>query len=289
MPELKPVLLRRVLTLRQFPLFATAALDELATMAENLVPARFVAGSLVARPSSRVPAVHLVVSGCIECLPHAVVWGPRTVFGALEVAAGRELVEPALALQDTETLQLPAPDFSEVLEDNFGVMMSALRDLALRLHASAPPPAPPVPIEVGAGRLGLVERLIFLRHQLPFAKARLQPLAMLANASEEIDYPQGAVIATAGDLATSGLVLIDGSMRAHRADGATHTLERGQHFGFVETLASEAHSYTLEAATPLRVLASPGPAILDVLEDHTDVGVAMISAFAAALLDTRFN
>lgn len=289
MPELKPVLLRRVLTLRQFPLFATAALDELATMAENLVSSRFPPGTLIAPAASRLPAVHLVVSGRIESRPHGQAWGPRSVFGALEVAANRELTDNVIAVSDTETLQLPASDFSDVLEDNFGVMLSALRELAGRLHATAPRPAPAVPVSVGSGRLGLVERLILLRQQLPFAKARLQPLAMLAHASDEVSYQAGALIASPGDAATAGLVIVDGTMRVYREDGPTYVLGRGQHFGFVETLAGEPHSFTLEALSAVRVLASPGPGILDVLEDHTDVGVAMIAAFAAALLDTRLN
>jgi CRP-like cAMP-binding protein len=289
MPEIKPILLRRVLTLRQFPLFAAAALDELATMAENLISARFPAGALVAPAQSRVAAVQLVISGSIESRPHGLTWGPRSVFGALEVAANRELADAVVAVTDTETLQLPAADFSDVLEDNFGVLISALRELSGRLIESALPPAKAVAVTSAAGPLGLVERLILLRQQLPFAKARLQPLAMLAHASEELDYPVGSILASAGDPATCGIVLVEGSLRAHRDGGPTHALGPGQHFGFVETLALAQHSYTLEATSQLRVLASPGPAILDVLEDHTDVGVAMITAFATALLDTLLN
>jgi hypothetical protein len=41
----------------------------------------------------------------------------------------------------------------------------------------------------------------------------------------------------------------------------------------------------------VRALRTTGPAILDVLEDHTDVGLAMIASFAGALLDaaSRLN
>jgi CRP-like cAMP-binding protein len=288
MPRLEPNLVRRVLTLRQFPLFATAALDELATMAENLRAAHFRAGSLIAPAAAHVPAVHLIVRGQIESKDgHA--WRSRDVFGALEVAAERELASPAIAATEVETLELSAGDFSEVLEDNFGVLQSALRELASRLIATAPPPARAVPLSVADGPLGLVERLIALRQQLPFTQARLQPLAMLAHASEDLEIPAGALIASAGDVATSGLVVIRGSMRASRADGVSHVLGPGQHFGFVETLASAQHSYTLEAMSPLRLLASPGRAMLDVIEDHTDIGVAMVAALAAALLDCRLN
>jgi CRP-like cAMP-binding protein len=288
MPDFKPTILRRMLTLRQFPLFAKAELDELATMAENLKPAHFPAGALIAPASSFVPTVQLIVHGQIDS-KSGQSWHAREVFGALEVAAGRALASPAIAATETDTLELPAADFADVLEDNFGVMQSALRELATRLLASAPPPARPVPVAVGEGPIGLVERLILLRQQLPFTSARLQPLAMLAQASEELRYATGDVVAAAGDPATAGLVLIEGTLRAYREDGLAHALVRGQHFGFVETLAGANHSYTLEATSSLRVLASPGRAILDVLEDHTDVGLTMLAAFASALLDTHLN
>lgn len=288
MPDFKPTILRRMLTLRQFPLFAKAELDELATMAENLRPAHFHTGALIARAASPVPTVQLVVQGQIQST-NGHTWDAHDVFGALEVAAHRELSSAAVAATETDTLELPASDFSDLLEDNVGVMLSALRDLAGRLLATAPLPARPVPVSLGEGPLGLVERLMLLRQQLPFISARLQPLAILAHASEEVRYPAGAVVASAGDPATAGLVLIEGTLRARREDGVTHALGRGQHVGFVETIASANHCYTLEATSPLRLLSSPGRAILDVLEDHTDVGLAMVAAFSAALLDTQFN
>jgi len=288
MPDFKPTILRRMLTLRQFPLFAKAELDELATMAENLRPAHFHAGALIARAASPVPTVQFVVHGQIQS-KNGHTWDAHDVFGALEVAAHRDLGSAAVAATETDTLELPASDFSDLLEDNIGVMRSALRDLASRLLATAPPPARPAPVTVTEGPLGLVERLMLLRQQLPFISARLQPLAILAHASEEVRYPAGAVVARPGDPATAGLVVIEGTLRARREDGVAHVLGCGQHFGFVETIASANHSYTLEATSPLRLLSSPGPAILDVLEDHTDVGLAMVAAFAAALLDTQFN
>src|SRR5690606_36469001 len=107
-------------------------LDELAAMAENLVSARFAAGTVVAPAATRLPALQLVLEGRIESRPAGLSWGPRNVFGALEVAAGRELAGSAVAVTDTETLELSASDFGEVLEDNFSVLLSALRELARR-------------------------------------------------------------------------------------------------------------------------------------------------------------
>ena len=41
----------------------------------------------------------------------------------------------------------------------------------------------------------------------------------------------------------------------------------------------------IEATSPVRILRSRGSAILDVIEDHTDVGLAMLATFSRTLLD----
>jgi CRP-like cAMP-binding protein len=273
-----------MLTLRQFPLFAGAAVDELAMMAENLVPTQFPAGTLIASAAAPPAALQLVVRGRIESRPAGLVWGRGHVFGALEVASARELTMSAVAAVDTETLALPASDFSEVLEDNYGVLLSAVRQLAMRMLAL--PPAARAGLSFRSGGLGLVERLILLRHQLPFSRARLQALAMLAHASDEIAWPAGTSIVTAGDSPAAAYILIDGCLTVRRADGSTRVLSPGEPIGLLETLAAQHHAATVDATTPARALRSRASAILDMLEDHTDVGMAMIATFATALLDT---
>jgi CRP-like cAMP-binding protein len=281
MPDLGPATLRHVLALRQFPIFAGVAIDELATMAENLVSVRYPAGTVIAQRRAR-PALELIVTGRIAAGGSS--WGPRQVFGALEIAAGRELAETAVAAEDTTTLQLSATDFGEVLEDNFGVLVSALRELSVGMLRLAPPDVQ-LPSSFVAGRLGLVERLIVLRNQLPFRTARLQALATLAHASDDVTWPADTTIVRAGELAAYGLVVVEGTLRVRDEAGATRIVEAGAATGWLETLAGVRHRDTIETLSPVRALRSSGTAILDVLEDHTDVGLAMITAFAGVLLD----
>jgi CRP-like cAMP-binding protein len=274
--------LRRMLTLRQFPLLAHADLDELATIAENLVEATATAGTVIATAGSRLRSIVLVLDGQIETQPQARIWGPRQVFGVLEVLANRDIAHTAIAATELRTLQLSARDLVEVVEDNFGVLLATLRELATRLAAN-PPAQRPLQL-APTGPLGLVERLILLRHQLPFTKARLQALATLAHASEEIMWPAQTTIVRAGERATSGFTLISGSAIATRGDEHL-ALQAGMSIGHLETLAGTHHTATIETTTPVRALRSRGSAIVDVLEDHTDVGLAMLTTFASALLD----
>ncbi|HEU4733393.1 MAG TPA: cyclic nucleotide-binding domain-containing protein [Kofleriaceae bacterium] len=282
MPEFNPLLLRRILALRQFPMFATAELAELAMIAENVVETTFRPGAVVAPAGARLSGLHLVVEGRIDS---ARSWGPHARFGALEVLARREPATAAIAAVETQTLQLSAADLADVLEDNFGVLLAAVRNLAGQLVTLGQPIARPITIPTAGAPLGLVERLIVLRQQVPFAGARLQGLAMLAHASDELSWGPGATVVRAGELASDSLLVIDGSLHARDDAGRRVELGPGHAVGALETLAGMAHSSTLEAVTPVRALRSGGAAILDVLEDHPDVGMQMISMFARALLD----
>jgi CRP-like cAMP-binding protein len=285
-----PVVLRRLLALRQFPVFAGADLGDLAVVADNLVEATFPAGARVAGIDSRVPALHLVLDGRIDArTPRETIqsWGPHTVFGLLEVLAGRKFEAPAIAAVETRTLELAASDSIEVLEDNFGVLRTMMRELATRLVAvlEIRPPTPSSQLVVPTGRLTMVERLIVLRQQVPFARGRLQALAALAQASEEVSWPAGSIVARNGSAADGALVILDGTLHATRADHPVRILGPGDAVGSLETLAGLHHRFTVETTTPVRAMRSAGATMLDILEDHTDLGLAMIATFAGALLD----
>jgi CRP-like cAMP-binding protein len=290
MRDLPPLGLRRMLRLRQFPLFETVDLDELATIAENLVEQTIPAGTVIATAGTRLHGIHLVLDGTIETRPRGHTWQPHQVFGALEVFANRDVVHTAVAKTDLQTLHVSSADLGEVLEDNFGVLVTALRELAGRLltvapvHTVAPAQARTVLAAQPPGPLGLVERLILLRQQLPFAGARLQALATLAHACDEVSWPAGTVIVRAGEPATSAYVLIEGAAIATRGR-TSYVVDAGSSIGHLEALAGVQHGATIHTTQPVRALRSDASAILDVLEDHTDVGLAMMATFAGALLD----
>jgi len=268
-----PHLLRRMLMLRQFPLFVHADLGELANVAENVVERSFAAGDVVA-PAEYSSSLQLVVDGRVS--HGALELGPRHVHGALEALAARASAAPAIAIAPTRTLELV--DYLEVLEDNFGLMLGAVRELASRMiplgiHGRAHP------FHEGA-TLGLVERMIVLRQQPAFAGARLEALAILAHAAVETRWPAGAIIRRAGALADGALILLEGSLQSD-----ARALAPGHAVGTLETLAALHHAATYEAATPVRMLVSHAATIHDVLEDHSDFALAMLKTFARSLLD----
>lgn len=278
-PDLKHSI-HRLLTLRQFPGFADAELEELAVIGDN-VTERTLHDYEVAAPAGRVPPLQLVVEGRIEY--GGEVYGPRQVFGALEVIAGRALADVAIATQRTRVLQLAPADFANVLEDNFGLLTNVRRSLARRLLASGARAynRPRLPYVVRPDSLGLVDRLVLLRHQITFATGRIQALASLAQATREVYFQPGEKLTRAGALATSSFIIIDG---AARSDGG-RTLGPNDAVGVIAALAESAYTTTVEATTVVRALAVPSISLFDVIEDHTDLALSLVARLASELLD----
>jgi CRP-like cAMP-binding protein len=274
--------IHRLLTLRQYPGFADAELEELAVIAENVVDTAFPAGSIAA-PSGRVPSLLLVVEGRIETA--TATYGPREVFGALEVIAGRALTSPAIAVVPTRVLQLGPADFANLLEDNFGLLTNVRRTLARQLLAVNPRAhvRSRLPYKVRSETLGLVDRLVLLRHQITFATGRIQALASLAQSTREVRFRPGDSITRAGAPATASYVIVEGNVRT--TDG--RTLGPNDAIGVLESLADAAYTVTTDALTPVRVLECPSISLFDVIEDHTDLALALISRLASELLDSE--
>jgi CRP-like cAMP-binding protein len=281
-----PITIQRMLTLRQFPGFADADLGELATIAENLVERTYIPGATVATPASRVPAIHLVIDGRLEGASSRNAWGPRSAVGALEAIAGRAMTDRVVATKETRTLQLATADFAEILEDNYSVLSSARRMLARRLLAldTALVMRPRALVDDFVEPLGMVERLLILRAQLPFARAKLQALSTLAQAAEELRFPARTTIFEAGEDANGVLVILDGLAKLRRVNGPDLVMA-GAAIGALETLAELPLSSAIESVTPLRVLRLPGAALFDVMEDHTDFAISLVGRLAAELLD----
>jgi CRP-like cAMP-binding protein len=255
--------------------------------AENVTEVLLPPNTIVASAGARLGALHLVLTGEIATAgPERRTWGPSRVFGGLEVLANREARQTARTTIATTTLQLLAPDVTEILDDSSGVMRAALRGLATAHLAVAPRRHPPcsLPDRSPAGSLGFVERLLLLRQQPAFAAAPLESLAALAHTSEEVVLPAGALVARAGAIETSSYVILEGASAAARASGAARRLGPGDALGHLEALAGQPHRETVEVVEPMRALKVEASRVFDILEDHTDFGRAMLAVLAEGLL-----
>lgn len=269
-----PHVTKRILQLRPFAMFERADLAELAVIAERVVERTFQPGELV--NGDRPASLQLVLDGELDHGGSSI--GPRQAHGALEIASGRAARTPTVARTRTRTLELDGSEYLDILEDNFGLLRTFVRDLARRTLALAPAERPLAMAQYG--RFGFVERMIVLRQLFPFESGRLEPLAILAHAAAERRWPEGALVRSFDSPRDAALVVLDGSLRSDgRIVGAGHAV------GAVEALAGLAHFHTLESVTPVRALEIPASAILDVLEDHTDFAFAIVQSFARVVLD----
>lgn len=276
--------IERLLTLRQVPGLADAALTELATVERNVREQRFARGAIVARPGTRLSAIHLVVEGRLASSDGMQLWGPKQLFGAFEVIAGRVAATEIRAEVPTRTLQLSAHDYLELLEDNHGLLASARRLLARRLLATGHDglPARPEIIDArGPGSLGVVERMFVLRRHAPLAHGRIQAVSALAQAADEVRFPAHARLVEDGDAVSHLIVVLDGALRTSRGVLA------GGSIGALEILGEVVHDGPVDTLTPVHALRVPAAALFDVMEDHTDFALAIVAKLASEVLDAQ--
>lgn len=275
---------QRLLDLRTIDGFEDAELSDLTSLAENVTERTFEAGVLVAGARARTAAIHIVLEGRLTS-PSGRSWGPAEVCGSLEAMGRRRMSEDVFAEERTRTLQLSAAAFREILEDNYGLLTSVRRALGRQLHdLPISFETFDVPEAVGEPPLGMVERLMLLRRRMPFGRGRIEALAALAQAAEEIRIPASTELAVAGDAVTATLVILEGRVRVSRG-GTTVVVGPGYVVGALEALGELPHAATSVALTPVRALRCPSSVMFDVLEDHTDLALAMIESLAAALVD----
>jgi CRP-like cAMP-binding protein len=281
MPDIQPQILRRMLVLRHVRLLEGVSLGELAMVAESAVERTFAPGSLIIRAGAANDAVHVVTSGRVDTL-HRKDLGPHVVLGGLEALARRRTIAAsATARTETKTLALVPSEVRELVEDNFGLMRATIRGLAgeLALHPHVRTGTPGPTLSAGSS-LGLVERLLLLRHQDVFAGARLEPLAALAHTASEAVWKPGDAIVQAGATAETAYFVVEGS--ALSESGREHG--SGDEIGARELLGELPYGETIVARTAVRALAISAASAFDVAEDNPDFGLAVIANFAEAIL-----
>lgn len=277
MLEEVPGSLRRVLSLRQFAPLAGVELGELATLAENLVETTLLLGNRIVAAGARMPALLLIIDGKIESGGNS--FGPREIFGLLEVLAREPSDAPAIATVDTRVFRISAGDTREVLEDNFGLMRAVLGDLAGRMLESGCEFGFGAPAAPFGDRMTLVERLIALRQHSPFAGGRLQALTAIAQIVEQRRWQPGERVVEAAAVAETVVFVVDGALRA-----GSKLIEPGGAVGALEAFAGVPHAVAVDAETATSALVCPVSALHDVLEDHADLGLAMMGTLSKRLL-----
>jgi CRP-like cAMP-binding protein len=293
--------LERAAFLRTIGPLAAVDVADLAAFAENARESRYSAGDLILEHGSRVCAYHVVVEGRVRVEggehPTPVELGPRGAFGFLSMLCNAEEGIEARALEDTLVLTIEDDVFFDILEDNFAILVNLVRNLArvtLAERRRTPPDTYLAPAEgllrkKPSDSIDLVERIALIRRPgSPFERASLEALARLARATPEIRFRAGETIWRTGDPTDHAIVLVAGEVECLAPDGRTmFRVGPGYPLGNLERFTDDPRWFTARAKTDVLGLRGDTEVFLDLLEDHFDMALDLVTTMARNVLRIR--
>jgi len=284
----------RLLALRTFPGLTGVDPGELGVLAE-VVEERFVPRGQALFPDKSPPrSLHFIRAGRVSVMRDGVPtrsYGAGDVVGAIAVLARDPRLQHVVAEEDTRTLEIAGGDLEDVLEESFTLLLSALRG-TLRAVLSVRREIPgnagfagrtdgtPVPV----GR-GLVERVLFLRRLVAYGRGRVEALADLARDMIHVEFEAGAELWREGDGAEYSVLVSTGVVHCETRKGLSFRFGPESMVGGIDSLAGEPRWYRAVAETRIAALRGEVPHLLDALEEHPDLGLAMLRSAARVLAD----
>jgi len=285
----------RLVAMRSFPGWGELPTRDLVTLGAIATPRRIGVGEKVFLEGQPVQSVLLVLDGELALSrggKRLGLYGQGSGVGGLAAFARDPRGYDCLATRDSTVLELHAEDLEELFEDRFPILLAVIRELArenIELRENLPPSAGfPARAEVGeqcpAQALDLVERIFFLRKTLAFGAGRIDSVAELAKGSEEIRAGAGEVIWRRGDRADGVLAIVCGTLRCKTSDGLAFELGAGDLAGGLDALGGVPRWFDAEVGEGLVALSMSRDLTVDVWEDHPDLALEVLQAFAAGLL-----
>jgi CRP-like cAMP-binding protein len=285
----------RLLALRTFPGLAEIDAKNLALIADLIVERTFSKGETILSPGEPVRAMHFIREGTVAIMRNAVPvrhYGTGDVVGGLAALAGAERGQHVVATTDARTFEVDRDGYSDVLEESFPLMHATLRGimrsvLATRrtLPIDAGFTAPVVEAMRPAPAFSLVERVLFVRKLLAYGRARVEALAELARDMTVVQAEQGVEFYKAGDTSTYSLLVWSGVVRCETDRGQIFRLGPDSVVGGIDSIAAQPRWYRAVADTDVVALRGDTEVLIDVIEDHPDMGIDMLRSAARVLLE----
>ncbi|KPJ93720.1 MAG: hypothetical protein AMS18_05205 [Gemmatimonas sp. SG8_17] len=284
----------RLLQLRMLPALDRLPPVFLGAIAQRTRERLFRQGALLLDPLRPVGAAYLVVEGRVavgtdgEQRPAV---GAGTAVGFLELLARIERGIEARALSDTLTLELDWDAHLDLCDDHFAILHTYLQFLAGRLvsemtviPAGTGPGATPASRLAADGTLDLVQRVLALGNDAAFSTSSLDAIAELARHAVAVRYGAGDNLWSRGEAAAGFVLVTAGSVRCVLQDGQSRHAEPTVALGLHEALAGLPHWFDATAASPVSGLEIHVDPLLDILEDHLELGMDLMSKLARQLL-----
>jgi len=283
----------RILHLRAMPAFERLPQVLLGAVAQRTNERPFHQGSIMIDPEHPIAATYVVVDGKVAT---SSVGGPTIVSGEsvgfLEFLARLDGGVEAQAATEVLTLEIDYDSHLELCDEHFAILHAHLQylgeQIANRVHrpdSSARPLVTQVRNSPGDRGLDLVQRVLALGGYEAFASTSADALVELARHATEVDYATGDVIWRLGDEAVDFLLLTAGRVSCQPAVGNSWTAKPTLALGLHDALAELPRVYGTTAQSDVTGLKLPMEPVLDVLEDHLELGMGLMSRLARELLD----
>ncbi len=287
----------RLLYLRTLPLLGTLSAEELAVLGDHMHEKFFRSGDSLLREGEPVDAIHVVVEGRVRVSRQGRdfrVFGPRDAVGVFGLLARAGEGVHAKAEVPTLTLSLDADALVDVCEDHFSILHHLLRavsKLVIDERRELPGNAGfdrswDDSVVCPARSLDMVERMFFMTRALPFWQSNIEALAGLARRVQEARLARGETLWKSGEASDTIALLVCGGVSC-RVDGGNQQFRVGSGgvVGALDAIAAVPrwHEATTESETVVLRLAPDD--LVDVIEDHYDLGMDLLASTARELLE----
>jgi CRP-like cAMP-binding protein len=274
--------------------------EALASIAQLVSAQRVAAGVELAREHEPFPNVYLIVEGGLELLRdgrRVGLFETGDSVGVLTALARDKTGFSCRTLKECVLLVLRLSDLFEMMEDYFELMHGALRNVsaeAIRWRRLLPnggfiPQGSLECVDCGEAPLGLVQRIFHLRRTIGLERSYIDELAELARAAREHRVARGTRLWSTGERADHLLIVVSGQVVGKMPEGGEFTFGPGDILGNLDTIAGEPRWFDAHAASDLVTLAIDSEAIVDVWEDHPDLGFAFLRMYTRLILELRLR
>ncbi|MDX1561397.1 MAG: cyclic nucleotide-binding domain-containing protein [Gammaproteobacteria bacterium] len=217
-------------------------------------------------------------------------FGSGDVVGFVEQLseAGTELV--LTATTDTMTLEFDWDAQLEICEEHFAVVMRYVEylarqvvELAERVPASETGAVALLEAQEFGKTLDLNERLLLLSRCGEFSSGCLDALSELGQHAVETHWRKGKKIWSAGQTADHFFLIASGSVLCRADSGAERVYRPGAVIGMHEALSGSRRQATAESTEKTLALRIDLEPFTDILEDHFDLSLDVLSMLATKL------
>jgi CRP-like cAMP-binding protein len=283
---------------RLFGVGAELSHEALAGIAQLTRAQRVAADVELARQGEPFPFVYFIIEGQLELTREGKrigLYSDGNGVGVMSALARDEAGFGCRTLRESLLLVLRMADLFEIMEDYFDLMHGALRNVAaeaIHWRRALPnggflPQAELECVDCGEAPLGLVQRIFHLRRTIGLERSYIDELAELARAARELRVPSGTPLWSVGQRADHLLIVISGSVTGHTPQGATFQFGPGDILGNLDTISGAPRWFDARVESDLVALTIDSEAIVDVWEDHPDLGFAFLRMFSRLILELR--